>query len=168
MGTLLLLSFSPGPKQPQYSRRSSRAGDGAGLVPAGAEDGSKHNTGIRQPASVSELVPVPVVMQKRSCLAEYLGIRGIQSWAGHAGTAQDSDTAVARTQCLGLPSPPRDLIRICGKPELLQLLETPRFWPKPLNSKKHCEASPETCCNSARAARCEIPGSSCLPVSQQS
>lgn len=40
-----------------------------------------------------------------------------------------------RTHCLGLPSPPRDLIRVCGKPELLQLLETPRFWPKPLNSK---------------------------------
>lgn len=61
----------------------------------------------------------------------FLGYRAGQDMLAHPGLW---DTAVVRTHCLSLCSP-RDLQRVCGKPELLQLLETPQFQPKPLNSK---------------------------------
>lgn len=61
----------------------------------------------------------------------FLGYRAGQDMLAHPGL---QDTAVVRTHCRSLCSP-RDPQQVCRQPELLQLLETPQFRPKPLNSK---------------------------------
>lgn len=102
---LLLPSFSLGPRQLQCSRRSSGAGDGVeeSLVPAGGRGwNQQQHCGV-----ISQcLFQCLLGCRRGGAFAGCLSICGIQSCAGHPGTAHDSNTAVVRTHCLSLPFPP--------------------------------------------------------------